>query len=171
MTTYHRRSRVTQTVAIKVKATFAGALFVCTVLGACRAPRAVAGTATAPASAPPAFFVGAFEDDYGERYSVSATEWVQLPRGRYHSVRWNVAEQYLIAQNDSTNRGAPGRWTRIDWLELTGMPPYSWGFCYSAFNAVSTAQAESTMVVHREAPRTGCNGYPFSRMKRVTWSP
>jgi hypothetical protein len=42
---------------------------------------------------------------------------------------------------------------------------------YSAFNAVSAAQAESTMVVHREAPRTGCNGYPLSRMKRVTWSP
>jgi hypothetical protein len=88
-------------------------------------------------------------------------------RGRYHIVRWVPERHYLIARNDSANRSAPGRWTRIDWLPLGGMPPYEWGFCFSAYAAPSAAAAESVTVARPETPRTGCNGYPYTRMRRI----
>ena len=122
--------------------------------------------ATAAPAPIPAFLVGAFFDDYGIRYEITQSEWFQHPRARYHIVRWDVAGQFAIARNDSANPSEGGLWTRIDWLELQGMPPYSWGFCYSAYNAPSAAAAETVTVANRTTPRTGCNGFPFSRMRR-----
>jgi len=112
--------------------------------------------------------LGEFEDDYGIRHTVTSTEWIHHPRSRYHIVRWSPQEQYLIARNDPANPADGGRWTRIDWLRLPGMPPYSWGFCLSAHKAASAEAAESTHVARRETPRTGCSGFPFSRMRRVS---
>lgn len=109
--------------------------------------------------------LGTFVDDYGNQYAISKSEWLQLPRNRHRIVRWHVAEQYLIAQNDSGNPSAKGRWTRIDWLRLNDMAPYDWAFCYSAFAAATAAAAESAAVARRDTPRTGCNGFPFSRMR------
>ena len=117
--------------------------------------------------APPAALIGSFTDDYGSTYQVSATEWRHGPSARYHIVRWNVAGQYLIAQNDPANPGDGGLWTRIDWLPLPGMSPYTWGYCYSAYKAPSAAIAETVSVAKRSVPRTGCNGFPFSRMRAV----
>ena len=135
------------------------------VMVAACANRAVASRASA---APPALIVGEFTDDYGSRYSITQALWTQQPRSRYRIVQWHADQQYAIAQNDSGNPSEKGRWTRIDWMQFTGMAPYEWGFCYSAFNAETAAIAESTHVANRAAPRTGCNGFPFSRMKRVT---
>jgi hypothetical protein len=114
---------------------------------------------------PPALLLGTFTDDYGNRYQISATEWGQSPRTRYRIRHWNAAGRYLIAQNDSANASDGGLWTRIDWVELPGMPPYRWGFCYSAYRAPSAAVAETVSVARRDTPRTGCNGFPFSRMQ------
>ena len=111
--------------------------------------------------------LGAFADDYGNRYAIAPALWTQLPHGRFHVRRWNIAGQYLIARNDSANAHAPGKWTRIDWVELTGMPPWGWAFCLTAYEAPTAAAAESTTAARRETPRTGCNGYPFSRMRRA----
>lgn len=111
--------------------------------------------------------LGNFEDDYGSRHTVTSTEWFHRPRARYHIVRWIPAKEYLIARNDPANPSDGGLWTRIDWLRLSGMPPYTWGFCMSAYNAASAEAAESTLVARRETPRTGCNGFPFSRMRRL----
>lgn len=47
------------------------------------------------------------------------------------------------------------------------MAPYTWGYCYSAYNAPSAAVAETVSVANRAIPRTGCNGYPFSRMRAL----
>lgn len=111
--------------------------------------------------------LGQFEDDYGGSHSVSATTWTQGASTRYHVIRWVPHEQYLIAHNDSANRSDGGKWTRIDWLPLLGMPPYEWAFCFSAYNAPTPEAAESARMAQRETPRTGCNGFPFSRMKRA----
>ena len=138
-------------------------LFLLLAIVACGGPPAV------PAPAPvPSFLLGRFVDDYGSRYEISQTEWAQLPRARYHIVRWDVAGQFAIARNDPRNPGDGGLWTRIDWLELPGMPPYTWGYCYSTYNAPSAEAAEVVRVANRATPRTGCNGFPFSRMRRVT---
>lgn len=124
-------------------------------------------TAPLPTTMPPALVLGEFQDDYGNRFSITPTEWFHQPRSRYHIVRWNPAGQYAIAQNDSTNRGEANRWTRIDWMVLPGMAPYEWGFCLTAYDAPTAAAAEATPTALRESPKTGCNGFPFSRMRRT----
>ncbi len=123
------------------------------------------GSAATNRGTPPTFMLGQFEDDYGDSFSISATDFVQLPRGRFHIVQWNVAQQYFIAQNDSLNRSDPSRWTRIDWVPLSGMLPYTWAFCFSAYNATTRAEAEAALTAKRDIPKTGCGGFPFTRMK------
>lgn len=123
------------------------------------------GPQSPPRGRPDSLILGRFEDDYGSRFTITGELWTQHPRARYHIVRWRADAQYLIARNDSSNPGDGGLWTRIDWMPLSGMPPFAWAFCMSAFQAVSAAAAESTRVAHRDTPRSGCNGHPFSRMK------
>ncbi len=110
--------------------------------------------------------LGDFQDDYGGRHTIGEAIWLHGSRARYHIVKWNVPGRYLIAQNDSANPGQPLRWTRIDWMLLPGMPPYEWGFCLTAYDAPSAAAAEATPAPNRAAPKTGCSGFPFSRMRR-----
>ncbi len=135
-------------------------LFVSACLAGCSVLRS-AGSA-------PGLLLGEWSDDYGNRFVISRSEWQQLPNGRYHIHRWNPDQQYLIAQNDSGNVSAGGRWTRIDWAPLEGMPPYTWAFCLSAYDAPSAQAAERTTIVRRDSLRTGCNGFPFSRMRRIS---
>jgi hypothetical protein len=125
------------------------------------ATSASAGSTSAPPSV-----LGNFVDDYDNSFTITPTEWTQLPHGRFHIVRWDPIGRYLIALNDSANTSAGGKWTRIDWVELTGMPPYAWAFCLSAYDAPTAAAAESVTIARPETPRTGCNGFPFSRMRR-----
>lgn len=117
------------------------------------------------AGLPPGVMRGRFSDDYGNRFEISDTLFAQRPHGRFHLVEWHVPEQYVIARNDAANPSDPGLWTRIDWMRFEGMPPYTWGFCLTAFRAPSREVARATPAPDRAAPRTGCNGYPFSRMK------
>lgn len=115
----------------------------------------------------PAHMFGSFADDYGIRYTISDTLWLQLPHTRFHIIRWNLAQQYLIARNDERNPGEGGLYTRIDFMQFTGMEPWHWGYCLTAYNAKSDAEAEATAAADREHPKKGCNGFPFSRMKVV----
>ena len=140
-------------------------VFLFVLLAAAACARKIAPTTLA--SSPPPLILGEFEDDYRGRHTVSSTQWIQHPRSRYHIVRWVPDSQFLVARNDSANKSAPGKWTRIDWLPLSGMPPYEWAFCFSAYEAPTRAAAESTTIARRETPRTGCNGFPFTRMRRV----
>ena len=114
---------------------------------------------------PPAELLGRFVDDYGNAFELTAKRFDQLPRGRFHIEEWNAREQYFVAHNDAANPRDGGRWTRVDWISFTGMAPYRWGFCLTAFRATSQREARLTRPPKRETPRTGCNGFPFSRMK------
>jgi Xaa-Pro aminopeptidase len=114
---------------------------------------------------PPPALLGRFMDDYGNSFRVSPEIFEQLPRGRFRIVEWHAREQYFIAQNDSTNPGDAGLWTRIDWMPLDGMPPYVWGFCMTAYRAATAEAARATPAADRSAPRVGCGGYPFSRLR------
>lgn len=129
------------------------------------------GCASPSRMAPDSLVLGRFEDDYGIQYEISDSLWFQAPGARYHIVRWNAAEQFLIARNDSANATDGGRWTRIDWMRLEGMAPWDWGFCLATWNAPNASAAESTRVADRSTPRTGCNGFPFSRMKPAAGPP
>lgn len=111
--------------------------------------------------------LGNFMDDYGIRYSITDSLWTQHPSSKYHILRWNVKEQYIIARNDDKNPGDKGLYTRIDYMKFTNMEPFLWGFCLSAFNAKTDSLAEASGHADRENPKKGCNGFPFSRMKRI----
>jgi hypothetical protein len=124
------------------------------------------GKSRAQVKAPP-MLMGNFIDDYGIKYAVTDTLWLQLPRTRFHIIRWNLAKQYLIAKNDTRNPGDGGQYTRIDFMQFNDMEPWKWGYCLTAYNAKTDAEAEATAAADREHPKKGCNGFPFSRMKVV----
>jgi hypothetical protein len=118
----------------------------------------------------PESMLGDFEDDYRNRFVITRGSWTQMPHGKLRVVKWVPSHSYLIAQNDSGNPHAPGLWTRIDWVTLDSMAPWSWAFCLSAYEAPTADSAEATRVARPGTPRTGCNGYPYSRMQRVVRS-
>ena len=110
---------------------------------------------------------GRFLDDYGITHVITDTSWRLGGRDRYRIVFSSDSAQYLIARNDSANTSDPGKWTRIDWLRLAGMAPYEWAFCLIEYQAETRTDAEANTTADREHPRTGCNGFPFSRMRRA----
>ena len=114
----------------------------------------------------PSFIKGSFSDDYGIGYVVSDTLWKQLPRAQYHIIESNAAGQYLIARNGSGNSTEPGLFSRIDYMRFNNMAPYEWGFCYTVYKASSVEEARNATPADRQNPRKGCNGFPFSRMKK-----
>jgi len=115
----------------------------------------------------PSLFTGTFTDDYGIKYSINDTLWIQHPRTKFHIIKWNKQEQYLIARNDVQNPGEAGLYTRIDLMQFDNMQPWLWGYCLTVYDAKTDAAAEAVAIADRKNPRKGCNGYPFSRMKRV----
>lgn len=127
-------------------------------------------TTTHPATAPR----GTFEDDYGLRYTVEAGAWRQQPGGSYAVVRWDGRTRTALLRR--TDGPLAGTFTRVDWLALPpgsdgtraadGGPPFAWAFCYAAYDVPTAAQAQQAPAADRSRPRTGCNGHPFSRMRR-----
>lgn len=115
----------------------------------------------------PEMLKGNFMDDYKITYTINDTLWTQKPNAKYHIIKWNEKEQYLIARNDKNNSTDGGLYTRIDYMTFENMSPFLWGFCLSAYNASIEAEAEAVKIADRANPRKGCNGFPFSRMKRL----
>ena len=115
----------------------------------------------------PEFTQGKFMDDYGISYKITDSLWTQYPNVVYRIIKWDREKQYIIAQNDINNPSEKGLYTRIDFTTLNNMEPYGWGFCLTQYKAISKEEAEATAAADRSNPKKGCNGYPFSRMKRT----
>jgi hypothetical protein len=115
----------------------------------------------------PSLLIGEYRDDYRGRFSISDSIWFQRPRNRFRIAEWHNDAQFLIAQNATDDPTAPNLWTRIDWISFTDQQPYTWGFCLTAYQAPTRAAALATPAAQRATPRTGCNGFPFTRMQRV----
>jgi len=113
----------------------------------------------------PQALIGEFVDDYGIRYVVSERRWLQGEYARYEIVEWNVEDRFLIARNGAENRSGAGLWTRIDWVLLESGSEFEWAFCYVVYDAESQEAARASPPSDRDHPRTGCNGFPFSRMR------
>ena len=116
-------------------------------------------------STPPGDLLGDFADDYGNTFSLSPSTFMQRPGNTYHIEEWHPGAQFFVARNDSANASDGGKWTRVDWMMLPGMDPYRWGFCLTAYRARTREAARETAAANRASPRTGCNGFPFSRMR------
>lgn len=112
-------------------------------------------------------FLGTFVDDYGIIYQITQKQFVQKPNVVYKILEWNVENQYIIAQNAATNPSEQNLYTRIDYVPLENMKPFTWGFCYTTYNAATSKIAKATAAADKINPKTGCGGYPFSRMKRM----
>ncbi len=115
----------------------------------------------------PSILLGNFKDDYDIRYTITDTVWTQHPGVKYHVIKWDTAAQYVIAKNDAANPSEKNLYSRIDYMYFTNMEPFKWGFCLTVYNAASDSIALNSASADREHPRKGCNGYPFSRMKRA----
>jgi hypothetical protein len=118
-------------------------------------------------SAVPALIKGRFIDDYGITHMITDSLWSLGGRDRYWIVESEDTAGYLIARNDEANASDPGRWTRIDWIPLAEMAPFEWAFCMIEYKAGSAAEARAANQADRIHPRKGCNGFPFSRMRRA----
>ena len=114
----------------------------------------------------PAMLTGDFQDDYGISYTVSDSLFLQHPGIRYEIIEWNKQQKYILAKNGANNPSERGLFTRIDYMSFEGMAPFEWGFCLTVFNATSDSAALRVAPADRNNPRKGCNGFPFSRMKR-----
>lgn len=114
----------------------------------------------------PGHLKGDFMDDYGIRYNISDRVWIQHPNIKYHIIRCNTKDQYIIARNDHQNPSEAGLYTRIDYMSFSNLAPYRWGFCLTVFNAKTDSLAESAASADRKNPKKGCNGFPFSRMQK-----
>ena len=79
----------------------------------------------------------------------------------------SIAIQYLLVQNDKANKTDGGLFTRIDYMNFTGMEPFRWGFCLTIYNANTLEKAKATAIADRKNPKVGCSGFPFSRMKKL----
>ena len=119
-----------------------------------------------PVKQVPASIKGDFTDDYGINYTISDSVWIQHPKTRYYIVSVNAKEHYIIARNAESNATDKNLYTRIDYMTFERMEPFNWGFCLSVYNAKTDKEAEAVTIADRQNPRKGCNGYPFSRMKR-----
>lgn len=115
----------------------------------------------------PTLLKGNFIDDYGIQFTISDSIFLQHPNVKYHIISWDTAAQYLLARNDGNNPGDTGLFTRIDYMPLPNMEPFNWGFCLTVYKAKTIEDARSAVSADRLHPKKGCNGYPFSRMKRV----
>ena len=90
---------------------------------------------------------------------------------KFQILKWNPEKQYLVAKNDASNSEDANKYTRIDYMQFEGMAPYFWGFCLTVYDAETDEIAEKTAYVDRKNPKKGCNGYPFSRMKKIEPKP
>lgn len=135
------------------------AIFVIVFATACSSAKNLTGTPL------PAWMTGSFSDDYNLRYTIDDTLFSMDGIGKYHIVHWNDREQYLIVQNDTSNKSEKGLYSRIDYMQFTNMEPFKWGYCLIKYDAPDPAAARAATPANRSNPKKGCNGYPFSRMK------
>ncbi len=109
---------------------------------------------------------GTFKDDYGSIHSINNTVWRQGTRTKYHLLKYNKVDNYFLVKNDIANPSDGGLFSRIDIVYFENMQPWNWGFCLTSYNAVTLQEAIHSAAADKANPRNGCNGYPFSRMKR-----
>ncbi len=107
---------------------------------------------------------GMFEDDYNIRYEVSDTSWSQHPGSRYRIVTAADMNRVLFLLQPASDSTAD-RWTRVDWTHFEGMAPWTWGFCYTAWDLPTMDAALASEPADASTPMTGCGGFPFSRMR------
>lgn len=110
--------------------------------------------------------IGNFQDDYNIDYSITDSTWILYPNYHYQILIHDKVEQYLICKNGINNSSEAGLFSRIDYIKLEENNDYKWAFCLSRYNAETAEEAKASQAADKSNPMKGCNGFPFSRMKR-----
>ena len=110
----------------------------------------------------PPYLLGDFKDDYDIKYTISDSTWIMYPDFQLDILTIDSIEMFVLGydQSDST-------YTRIDFMKFQNQGDYTWGFCYTSYGKKDPSDALSGNSANRDTPKTGCNGFPFSRMKPV----
>ena len=99
-------------------------------------------------------------------YTITNKEWKHGKSIKYHLIQYNKEGNFFIARNDEANPSDQGLYTRIDIVYFSNMHPWRWGYCLTAYKATTMQEAIHAVSADRANPKKGCNGNPFSRMKR-----
>ncbi|NNF34237.1 MAG: hypothetical protein HKN68_09015 [Saprospiraceae bacterium] len=110
--------------------------------------------------------IGTWADDYEINYKIDDHLWKMGSEITFHVIEWNRNKNFIIVENDSNNAYNAGQYSRIDYIILDNMKPYEWAFCLTAYDKDTAIDARNTPAADGENPKSGCNGFPFSRMKR-----
>lgn len=156
---------MTYRLAMKTIFTSAAITFLAIIFYSCKSSMS-AGLSRVVEVSIPGLLKGDFIDDYGVQYRIDDSVWVQFPQTRYHILMADTVAQYLIARNDKGNPDDQELYTRIDYMMFDNMRPFLWGFCLTEYKAKSMEEAINKAAADRQNPREGCNGFPFSRMKK-----
>ncbi len=115
----------------------------------------------------PSVLLGNFMDDYGSSYTITSKIWMHGAKSKYQLLHYSKKGNYFIAKNDDANPSDAGLYTRIDIMYFNNMESWQWGYCFTAYKSTTAQEAINTIAADTANPRKGCNGYPFSRMKKV----
>ncbi len=119
-----------------------------------------------PKNTLPQWMKGSFTDDYSIRYTITDEAFRMDSIALYHIISWNEKEKYLVVKNDQSNRSEKGLYTRIDYEILPDMQPFEWAFCFTVYDAANPSIASQHPPANRNILKKGCNGFPFTRLKR-----
>jgi len=109
---------------------------------------------------------GTWSDDYEINYMIKDQTWKMGNEITFHILEWDESNQFVIVENDKSNAYNAGQYSRIDYIFLKDMKPYQWAFCLTAYDKETASDARNTAAADGNNPKSGCNGFPFSRMKR-----
>ena len=143
-----------------MKSLFKSLLTLLLLLYGCKSPQSVSNQDEAMN------ILGGWVDDYEITYSITSDTWELGSDITFHILEWNKDQQYLIVKNDDSNAYNAGLYSKIDYTSIKGMEPYSWAYCLTAYDKSSEKDARDTPTSDKSDPKIGCNGFPFSRMKK-----
>jgi hypothetical protein len=103
-----------------------------------------------------ALLLGSFEDDHRHRFEIGPQSWSQEPGARLVVVEWLNRERSILARTRSDDRASDGElWTRIDWVRLDDIAPWTCRFCLVIWDAPTRGAALAARLADPDRPRIG----------------
>lgn len=129
---------------------------------------ALAGCSATGVTTAPLALRGVFLDDYGTVHQIDDTSWVQGGTTRYRVESWHAKPHFLLTRLVSEDAGVSERFVRFDWVDLPQGSEWRWAFCIMVWDAPTRERALEVPPADRSNPRSGCNNYPFTRMREYS---
>lgn len=109
-------------------------------------------------------FSGDYEDDFGYTFSLNSYRWTNGSGSFFSISQYDEQLGWIVAQNDSSNSWSPNLWSKFDLTSDTDGEMY---FCQSTYDAMDEQTALDALSAATDNLTTGCNGFPWSKMRHV----